>query len=371
MADRDGIRKRGKKFQISYTGADGKRHQEMTDALTYAAALKIRAVRMAKADELRAKGYSTPGQDTFEQVARRFLQERRLAVRHNSLTPETLTRETGIVTTLLKHFDGGSPIAKLQRLVIKAFVDKRKFKVSPYTLRKELGVLKAIIGYALDAEIISADPCERIKTPELPRARKLRYTPEQFRLVLAQCPDWFKPIVILANATGMRRGSVLSITPAMVDLQARRVSLPETKNGEALDVFLGDVALATLRYLLARHMGGAQNRIFAGRTPNNVSVAFKRAARRAGLEGYRFHDTRHTAGVYMRKSTDFDTVAATLGHLDPKQSAKYQEVPVEEKLAAAKAMDRHLLEAGVTVTDGGIEVQDRGIVATNDHPTIQ
>lgn len=269
--------------------------------------------------------------------------------------PETLQRETEIVeTTLLKGFSG--PIAKLPRLAIKAFVDKRKFQVSPYTMRKEYALLKAIFGFALDNEIISADPCQRIKTPELPRPRKARYSPAQFGLVLAQCPSWLRPIAVLADATGMRRGSVLSITPAMIELEAKRISLPTTKNNEALDVFLGDVALATVRHLLTRHLGGPHDRIFAGHGPNKVSVAFKRAVRRAGLNGYRFHDTRHTAGVHMRKSSDFDTVAATLGHLDPKQSAKYREVPREQKLAAAKAMDEHLGEAGVVVTENGIEV---------------
>lgn len=55
-----------------------------------------------------------------------------------------------------------------------------------------------------------------------------------------------------------------------------------------------------------------------------LTVAFSRAAARAGIENFRFHDLRHTTGTRMADAgADLITIAAVLGHTTLERAARY------------------------------------------------
>ena len=69
----------------------------------------------------------------------------------------------------------------------------------------------------------------------------------------------------------------------------------------------------------------ATDRLFAGITGEQVSVAFARACRKADIEDFRLHDLRHTAASWLRMAgADIHTVAQILGHKDLRMAARYQ-----------------------------------------------
>ena len=55
--------------------------------------------------------------------------------------------------------------------------------------------------------------------------------------------SWFRPVVLFAIETGMRRGEILSLTWENVHLGKRYVYLPDTENGYNRDVSLSPQAL--------------------------------------------------------------------------------------------------------------------------------
>lgn len=56
----------------------------------------------------------------------------------------------------------------------------------------------------------------------------------------------------------------------------------------------------------------------------DIKGGFLRAAKKAGLEDFRFHDLRHTAATRMADSgADGFTLAAILGHSDIRMTARY------------------------------------------------
>lgn len=66
-------------------------------------------------------------------------------------------------------------------------------------------------------------------------------------------------------------------------------------------------------------------RTTANTPPEQVSMAFVRAARAAGVQDFRFHDLRHTAASWLRMSgADIHTVAQILGHKDLRMATRYQ-----------------------------------------------
>jgi integrase len=99
--------------------------------------------------------------------------------------------------------------------------------------------------------------------------------------------------------TGCRRNETLSITPASFDRPNRLVRITETKNGAPKVVHLNDTAFAALESL-PRPLDKSQPLFPFG--PNQVSVAFLRAVRRAGIEDFHLHDLRHTYLSYQAMS---------------------------------------------------------------------
>ena len=68
--------------------------------------------------------------------------------------------------------------------------------------------------------------------------------------LLSACENtWFRPVILFAIETGMRRGEILSLTWEHVHLGKRYVHLPDTKNGDSRVVPLSPLALELLRDL--------------------------------------------------------------------------------------------------------------------------
>lgn len=194
------------------------------------------------------------------------------------ISTKTYNREHDIIEKILIPAFA-IPFKDIRRIDIVEFVERRKSAVRPATLRKEARILKAIIDDALDWEIISLTPYARIRLPKIERPRQIHFTWNQFRSVLLECPKWLRPIVVLANATGLRRSNVLGLTPSQIDLDEPAWHVPKTKNGDGIDISLTGIALAAIRVLLANHTGSLDDVVFPGITGNRASVEFKLACR--------------------------------------------------------------------------------------------
>ena len=105
--------------------------------------------------------------------------------------------------------------------------------------------------------------------------------------------------------------------------------------------------------------GTAAERVFADITPENVSLAFLRACRSAGIEDFRLHDLRHSCASWMRmRGADLQDVAKQLGHSDLRMSDRY-----------ANLSQAHLL-AAVKKTDGVFVGVDRFFEVPTDHAGV-
>jgi len=125
-------------------------------------------------------------------------------------------------------------------------------------------------------------------------------------------------------ATGMRRGEILGLRWLDVDQRGEQILLPQTKKGEGRIVYLNKLALQIFDAQI-RDDAKSTDRVFSAVSGEQVSMAFKRAAKAAGIEDFRFHDLRHTAASWLRmQGADIHTVAQLLGHKDLRMPARYQ-----------------------------------------------
>jgi integrase len=117
--------------------------------------------------------------------------------------------------------------------------------------------------------------------------------------VLAECPDWLRPIVGLAAFTAMRRGEILGLRSINVDMIGHRLMLSQTKNGEGRIVHLNQLAAQVIESQW-RKDAKTTDRVFPLAdewTADNVSKGFAAVCRRLQLKDVSFHTLRQRPRV--------------------------------------------------------------------------
>jgi integrase len=321
MAKRDGIYQRKDRpgYWISWMDAQGRRRYRKTDAGTLAEARAARAAELVRVEQARILGFTPPGDDTFEELATRYLAHQLVR-----LTAKSYEREKLIVENHLKPAFKRA-VKSIRKVDVQRYVTERSAKVSASSVVKELNVLKHALRLAVEWEIIPFNPAQGAKAPKLPAGRVRYLQPTELRAAMEACPEWLRPIVGLAVSTGMRRGEIMGLRWLDVDFAHNFLMLPQTKNGEGRVVHLNRCAQDALRFLPVKADGKPTDRFLSEVTPEQVSVAFQRACRKVGIPDFHFHDLRHTAASWLRMSgADIHTVAQLLGHRDLRMAARYQ-----------------------------------------------
>lgn len=307
----DGVFVRGKRFYISYIDSFGKRIKRVTQARTMQEARNIRAAELVRLEMERVTGVRRVGDDTFEDVTKRYL-----TYQKPRLSEAGYVRLEGIVERLRRHFT--CKIAAIKRVDIQAYVTKRMDEVSVGSCIKELGTIKHILKLAHEWEVIAVNPAEHIKPPKASAGRIRYLQPQEWLQVFTELPAKYKPIAALAVTTGMRRGEILGLTSADIDWDGGRLFLRQTKNGDSRIVYLNQDSLNALRPLQS-----IQGKLWKF-TPEQVSTAFTRACKRAGIDNFHLHDLRHTFGSWQAmKGTNMRTLADLLGHRDIRMTMRY------------------------------------------------
>lgn len=168
---------------------------------------------------------------------------------------------------------------------------------------------------------LERSPFEGVSRREESKGRVRFLSDEERKALLDACQESrtkaLYPIVVLALATGMRKGEILGLTWSDVDLKRGMVVLRDTKNGDTRPVpLVGHAKKVMMEWSKVRRLGCTL--VFPGKTPTkpiNFNEAWFSALKRAGIEDFHFHDLRHTCASYlaMNGATPGE-IAAVLGH---------------------------------------------------------
>ncbi len=246
---------------------------------------------------------------------------------------ELVSRYMAEVTPLMKSSEADlirlaalkrNPLCKLNLVAltparVAEFRDQRLKQVSNGTVIRELAYLSSVINHARREWGINIDnPVRMVRKPPSPPGRsRVVSEAELTRILDALTPrptrrvsPWMKPLVEFAVETAMRRGEILALKWADIDINTRVAHLAVTKNGESRYVPLSSSAIAILKRL-PRSLCG---HVFPLK-PQTVAAAFMKASARADLGEVRFHDLRHTAITRLaEKLPNLIELAAVSGH---------------------------------------------------------
>lgn len=224
-------------------------------------------------------------------------------------------RDQWCLTQLLQTF-GTFRLNDIDKARVEAFMRDRKKEVAPSTVNRQVALLRKVLSHAVESGEIEVNPLRGIKLFQESPGRMPTLEPKDEKLLLEACPPWLRFLVRLAIASGCRQGELLALRWRHVDFDNGALVVEDSKSGESRRVPLHPVMLEELRTIRGLPDGYVVT-YENGRPPaaDNVSSAFKKAARKIERGDLRFHDLRHIAGSrLLAAGAALPEVASFLGH---------------------------------------------------------
>lgn len=206
---------------------------------------------------------------------------------------------------------------------------------SPGSYNRYVTIVLAILGRAKRRGWLDSLP--DLRRRKEPRGRIRWLTSAEWKRLQKHLPPYLEQMARFALATGLRENNVLNLEWSQVDL-GRRVAwvhADEAKAGEAIGVPLNEDAVAVLR----EREGHDATWVFA----LNGAPIYKasnrqwyRALKAAGLEGFRWHDLRHTwASWAVMSGVTLPELQKLGGWKTPTMMMKYAHLSPEHLATAA------------------------------------
>ena len=174
---------------------------------------------------------------------------------------------------------------------------------------------------------------------------RVRYlTPDQKERVMGLLPSPIREIALLAALTLMRLSEILRLRRDQVDLTQGVIVLPRTKTGP------GKVVLSAEAQQLLQAQLELHNNPWVFRNPktgkpysrSRVSAVWHKAAIRAGLEDFHFHDLRHHGATMALNAGFGSSIVMDLGRWSSERNMRrYAAVTDATLRAAAEAVSRN------------------------------
>jgi integrase len=215
----------------------------------------------------------------------------------------------------------------IQRIADDLLADGR----DPSTVRNALMPLRVILRRAVEDGDVAVNPCTHLRLPAVRGRRERIASPQEAERLLAALPEHDRPIWATALYAGLRRGEIMALRWADVDLakgvirveraydEKEHVEIePKSRAGRRTVPIVG-----ALRDILIEHkarQGSDRGRVFGSsqETPFQPSNLWRRAQRawtRAGLEPIGLHEARHTfASVLIAAGVNAKAITTYMGH---------------------------------------------------------
>lgn len=311
----------------------------------YAETRKEAAEKLARALADRADGIVFDDKNlTLGEYLDRWLFD---AVR-GTVRESTYSRDKYLVTNHVKPSIGRVKLKNVNALHLQRLYRERLDSgLSGSTVQKIHHVLHKALTQAMRWDLIPRNPADAVKAPTpTPKEMHPLSVLEARQLLEAARGDRLEALYVLAIHTGMRRGELLALKWADVDLDLTTVRVRRkltrgedgrgyvvgaaTKSGKGRHVQLTPHAVEALKRHRARQakeklkVGGLyrdQDLVFAGEGGNPINPSnlrnrsFKPLLERAGLPRITFHDLRHTcASLLFQRNVHPKFVQELLGH---------------------------------------------------------
>lgn len=255
--------------------------------------------------------------------------------------------------------------------------EKTKSGLAKSTINRNVMTLKAVLNKAVEWEVISGNPLNKIKPLKVDKKSRVRFLSikeeSSLRVALddreadirsgrlsgntwrevrgyktlpeldATFADYLKPMVLLVLNTGLRRGEAFNLRWNDVDLKKKQIVVEglTSKSGQSRYLPLNSEALAVLSDWRAQAQSSTV--VFPSPITNqkfdNIKRSWGSLRNRAGIPDFCFHDLRHTfASKLVMAGEDLYTVKELLGHSTIQMTEIYAHLAPEHKVSAVEKL---------------------------------
>jgi integrase len=323
-------------WYIRYTDQHGQLHKERVGPR----ALAIELYRKRKTEIREGRFFPKPIPKRvvlFDEIAKEFLVYSR---EHKRSAENDEARMRRLLGSL-----GGRPVSDINSHDVEQLGVELRRDLSPASVNRHLALLKVTFNRAMKAEPAKAErnPVRGVKLLKENKARVRVLTDTEEERLLAALPLCYRPLVIVALHTGMRRGELANLRWQDVDFHTRTLVVRESKSGEGRRMPMNRVVAATLRTLRRERQafGGLVFTSPEGRFLHNFGRAWAKAVRAAEITDLRFRDLRHTAASRLvMAGVDLYTVKEILGHKTLVMTQRYAHLSPEHQRQAVERLVR-------------------------------
>lgn len=296
-----------------------------------------------------------------------------LEYQESRLRPRTHARYVQLVRLHILPVIGDHRLSDLRPPLIASVLQRMlEAGLADQTVVNVHAVMGGALTTALEWQLIRVNPVRAVKRPKVERFQIQTPTAEQATALLAASvgSQWEIPI-LLSLGTGARRGEVLALRWADLDLDKATASISRSLQQLNTKLWYGDVKTGgsnreaplpafVVERLRQHRREQAKRRLLLGPDwnagdlvcetgdgsplqPDSYSRAFRRIAAKVGLS-MRLHDARHTyATLQIAGGVHPAVVSRALGHSSPAFTAAiYQHVAPSHTQAAAAVIDAAL-----------------------------
>ncbi len=304
-----------------------------------------KAAELAQAEfitKVKNEGYFTPKNEIMEVFINKWL----YTVYKHEVKPTTFERAERVVKNHILPAFAKCEVSSIKTYDIQQFLSsKSNDGLSPATVKIIRNILSKAFQTAIDWELISQNPTERVKGPSVETKAKETWTAEEAKTFLENCDELrWKVAFSLALHTGMRRGEILALKGDNVNFKKQTVKIkeslaytkehglifttPKTSNSFR-EVVIPASLIELLKELKAeqdvmkQRMGTAYHNFNLvvcttdGKPvhPRNLVRTFDRLIKKAEVKKISIHGLRHTnATLLMKQGINPKIVSERLGH---------------------------------------------------------
>jgi len=317
----------GKVYWIEYY-LHGRRRRERIGTNKAAAEHRLREVLSRRAEGRVVTKIKDP---TFNEVAKWYLDLPQIRAK------KSYDRDV-LFVKVLSDFFSETHIRDITLNQVEAYRQKRlneiscrKNKIRPATVNREIACLRHILNLAEQEGKIETVPFKGLKALKEHNVRDRVLSYEEFECLIAYCLPYTARIVMMAYYTGMRKGEILNLKWDRIDLENGFIRLqPEdTKTDEGRIIPLHKEVIKMLQTMPRDIHGWVFT--YNGKRLLRIDRSFKTACKAADIEGFTFHDLRHTAiNNWRLQGHDFFRIMATNGHKTMSVFKRYNTVTENE-----------------------------------------
>lgn len=324
-----GVVKRGSVYYIRYElpkGEDGSRVQRMEacPGLNQKQAAELRAERLR---QIRYGSFQEESKQTVAAYLTDWLERQQ-----HRLAPTTAASYESYIRLHIIPSLGDTHLDKLTAAAIEAFYDRLRVRLGGKSIRNVHGILHAALSDACRVQLLQRNPATYAEPPRITRTEIQTATAKEIELILAALErSPYRIGVVIALATGMRRGEILGLKWSDLNEQARvlavrrsvyqaggQVAVKETKTGIARVIRISPFLVDELKRHQESQPPGTvwvmADKHGEPYSPQAFTTAFRRAAQSKKLTTT-LQSLRHTQATHLiMGNVPVKAVSERLGH---------------------------------------------------------